>query len=118
MVLNEIKTKLEEIDKRVYYGIVDTEDVKHTAWNYIVFNRAALKNSANKTGYSDTYEVHIVRENFVPEGIDTEVIAKMLEIDGMRLAGQDGVFDYALKPSTNMIVEMLTLHFVRARKNV
>lgn len=115
MILDDIKTKLEEVDEKVYYGMVDDE-VRETVWNYTVFNRVSLKPVQNRTGYSDYYDVHIIRENFVPEGLDIEVINKMLEIDGMRLAGGDGSYNYVKKPNTNIVVEMLTLQFVRARK--
>ena len=115
MILDDIKNKLEEIDTRVYYGMVDNE-VKETAWDYIVFNRTKLKSTGNKTGYSDGYDVHIVRENFVPEGVDIDVIEKMQAIHGMRLASEDGDYNYIMKPKTNIVIEMLTLHFVRARK--
>lgn len=115
MILDDIKTKLEEVDTKVYYGMVDDE-VRETVWDYIVFNRVSLKAAPNRTGYSDYYDVHIIRENFVPEGIDIEVINKMLEIHGMRLADGDGSYNYVQKPNTNIVVEMLTLHFVRARK--
>lgn len=115
MILDDIKIKLESVGQRVYYGMVD-ENVANTVWDYIVFNRVALSASQNRTGFSDYYDVHIVRENFIPEGSDLEVIEKMLEINGMRLASENGTYQYVQKPNTNDIVEMLTLHFVRARK--
>ncbi|MBQ2894110.1 MAG: hypothetical protein IJE92_01170 [Clostridia bacterium] len=116
MILDEIKQRLEEVDPRVYYGMVD-ESVKDTVWDYIVFNRTKLKASTNRTGYTDGYDVHIIRENFVPEGVDLEIIAKMQSIDGIRLnVNEDGEYNYLQKPNTNIVVEMLTLHFVRARK--
>lgn len=115
MILDDIKNKLEEIEPKVYYGMVDDE-ARETAWNYIVFNRTKLKSSANKTGYGDLYDVHIIRENFIPEGVDLDIIRKMREIDGVRETGEDGTYNYVQKPNTNIVVEMLTLHFVRARK--
>lgn len=116
MLLNDIKTKLEEIDPCVYYGLMtkDPEDVP--IWDYIVFNRTKLKHAQDKNGFGDVFEVHIVRENFIPEGLDAEVIAKMREIPGVRLTGDEGQFDYLRKPNTDHVVEMLTLTFVRARK--
>lgn len=115
MILDDIKNKLEEVDPKIYYGMV-SDEVNETVWDYTVFNRVSLKAAPNRTGYSDYYDVHIVRENFVPEGTDLEVIGKMLEISGMRLADGDGTYNYVMKPSTNNVVEILTLHFVRARK--
>lgn len=116
MLLNDIKNKLEEIDANVYYGLMtkDPEDVP--VWDYIVFNRTKLKNSQNKTCFGDHFEVHIIRENFIPEGLDVEVIAKLCELPGVKLTGDDGQFDYMQKSKTDTVVEMLTLTFVRARK--
>lgn len=115
MLLNDVKTKLEEIDPIVCYGTVDPK-LREMVWDYIVFNRVTLSSSSNKTSYSDKFDVHIVREEFIPEGLDLEVINKMLEIPGVRLASSDGEYNYTRKNDTGHVVEMLTLHFVRARK--
>lgn len=115
MILDVIKSKLEEVDPCVYYGTVD-EAIRETVWNCIVFARTTLKVTGNKTAYADGYDVLVIRENFIPEGTDLEIIGKMLEIDGMRLSSEDGVYTYIQKPNTNIVVEMLALHFVRARK--
>lgn len=115
MILDDIKTKLEEIDPVVFYGMVD-EKVRETVWDYTVFNRTHFRSTGNKTGFADGYDVNIVRENFVPEGVDLQYIEKMQEINGMKLASSDGEYSYVMKPNTNIVVEILTLHFVRARK--
>lgn len=115
MILTDIEAKLQEIDPRVYYGLVD-ESIKNTIWNYIVFNRTTIKHSANKTGASDYFDVHIIRENYIPDGIDKEVIDKLCELPGVRLTGNDSTFTYVQKPNTNIVVEMLTINFLRARK--
>ena len=114
MILDDIKSQLETVDQRVFYGMVD-DVVTETVWDYIVFNRTKFSPTGNKTGYADGYDVHIVRENFIPEGVDLSVIEKMQSIHGMRLA-DGGEYNYIQKPKTNIVVEMLTLHFVRARK--
>lgn len=115
MVLNDIQTKLKELDTNVFYGMVDNS-VQETFWNYIIFNRTSMKVNANKTGYSDYFTVHIIREEWIPEGFEIEVINKLLEIDGMRLAGNDAVYTYVPKPNTNIVVEMLSIDFVKAKK--
>lgn len=115
MILTEIRDKLSEIDDRVFYGMVDNS-VQETLWNYIVFNRKPTKIGANRTGYSYYFSVNIIRENFIPEGLDLTVIEKMLEIPGMRLAGNDMEYTYVPKPNTNVVVEMLSIDFVRAVK--
>lgn len=115
MILDVIKNKLEEIDSRVYYGAV-SNSAQETEWNYIVFNRKPTKINQNKSGYSYYFSVNIVRENFVPEGLDTEVISKMTSIPGMRLADTDMEYTYIVKPNTNTVVEMLSIDFVKAVK--
>ena len=115
MILDDITKKLEQIDPIVYYGAVHSE-VKETKWNYIVFNRTVMKPSANKSGYTDGYSVHIVRENFIPDGLAEEVIEKMLEIAGMRESGSDMQYQYIVKPNSDDVVEMLSINFVKPRK--
>lgn len=115
VILNDIKEKLLEIDSRVYYGMVD-ESVRETVWDYIVFNRKPTKVNENKTGYSYYFTVNVIRENFIPEGLDLAVISKMLEIPGMRLAGTDFQYAYVEKPNTNAVVEMLSIDFVKSVK--
>lgn len=115
MILDEIKAKLEEIDPNVYYGIVDLERAGDI-WDYIVFDRDVMKTNPNKTGFSDVYTVHIVRETFIPDGVAEAVIEKMLEIKGMKIAGTDSEYVYLMKPNTDAVAEMLSVDFVRARK--
>ena len=79
MILAEIKEKLLEIDPIVFYGAVNPNEIE-TVWDYIVFERKVTKPSTNQTGYSHYFTVHIIRENFVPEGLELTVIEKMKEI--------------------------------------
>lgn len=117
MILNDILQKLKEVDPVVFYGCVDedSKDIKD-CWNYTVFNRVKLRTAPDKTSFVDVFQVHIVREEYVPEGIDVEVIAKLRSIPGIKLASEDGTYDYTRKPNTGNVVEMLTLTFTRARK--
>lgn len=117
MILDDIKNKLQEIDENVYYAAVDLA-FEGTVWDYIVFERSALKASANKTGYTEEYTVRIIREEFIPEGLEIEVIEKMLEIPGMRLNSDGGTYEYVQKPNTNIVIEMFSVGFVRPIKKV
>lgn len=117
MLLEDIQTKLNEIDSNVFYGMADEEKVSNE-WNYIVFMRRALSISDQKQGYSDRYAVAIIRENFIPEELVDQTIDKMLEIKGMRIASPDCQYSYVKKPNTNVVVELLTIEFVKARKRV
>lgn len=115
MILDDITKKLEQIDPLVFYGAVDTT-ANLTYWNYIVFNRTSLKKNTNKNSYTDGFSVHIIRENFIPDGLAEEVIEKMLEIAGMRESGSDAQYQYIVKPNTDTVIEMLSIDFVKARK--
>lgn len=117
MILNEIKEKLEEIDENVFYGAVDNR-MKETLWNYIVFNRVKLTPSQNKTSYTNEYAVHIIREDYIPEGEEERVIEALKSIKGVRVASDGGSYEYVTKPSTNTVVEMFSINFVVPRKAV
>ena len=117
MILEEIEKKLQEIDSRVYYGMADQAEAEKE-WNYIVFSRNSLSASESKKAYTDHFTVAIVRENYIPEGLDTLVIEKMCELAGVRLGNPDSQYQYTRKPNTNTVVELLTMEFVRARKRV
>lgn len=95
--------------------MVDTR-VQNTLWNYIVFNRVSLAPNENRTGYTEKYIVNIIRENYIPEGLELQVINKMLEIAGMKLSSGDGVYTYLEKQNTNIVIEMFSVEFVRAKK--
>lgn len=115
MILQDIQDKLNDIEENVFYGMV-SESMNKTFWNYIVFNRSNMKPTATKQGYADVYEVHIVRENFIPDGFAEDVINKMLEIAGMRVTGDSFEYNYIQKPNTDIVVEMLSINFVKPRK--
>lgn len=116
MILTDIEEKLQQFGDPVYYGMVD-EAQAQTVWNYIVFNRVAIQHSPNKTSDVDRFDVHIIRENFIPDGMEDAVMEKLREISGVRLTNENSVFSYVQKPNTNVVVEMLTIPFVRARKS-
>ena len=121
MFLDDVKRTLKEIDPIVFYGLVpsrilDENEEEIDVWDYTVFNRSKLKHNTNKTSFGDQFEVHIVREEYIPEGIDIEVITKLTALPGVKLADEDGTYDYIQKPNTDTVVEMLTLTFTRARK--
>lgn len=110
----EIRKKLEEIDPLVFYGMAGNlrEDV---LWNYIVFFRDSRKATDNRTGKTYTFHVAIVRENEIPEGLDGEVITKVMELPGVRLSG-DAQYSYIRKKNTGAAVEVLDITFAKAMK--
>lgn len=116
LLLQEIRDKLKEVDEYVFYGAVDTEKMKDKPFDYLVFNRTTLKASTQKTGFTDGYVVHIIREEWIPDEVIDGVIQKMQEINGMRLASNEFQYNYEMKPNTNLVIEMLSIDFVKPRK--
>lgn len=116
MILSDIEAKLQELDPRVCYGVVDNTVKNAPVWDCIVFGRSNIKYPANKISASDYFDVLVIRENYIPDGFDTEIIQALTSLDGVRLAGDTATFDYVQKPNTDTVIEMLTLSFVRSRK--
>ena len=114
--MSDIKDALEKVDGNVYYGkagVLTDRDL----WDYTVFSRATLKATGGRTGYTDEFDVAIVRENFIPDGDVDATIAAMLAIPGMRLAGDEFAYLYDTKPGTDAVLEFVVLRFARARKS-
>lgn len=105
-----------DIDSNVYYGLAPREDVTNE-WNYIVFGQSKLKKSGtSSTDLNGYYYVTIIREDYIPDELIFDVIDKMSEINGLRLADGDYQFTYLTKGNTNMVVEVLQLDFTKTKK--
>ena len=123
--LNEIRSRLEKFVKEstgeyeeADYGLINSE-LKN--FNLLVFRRA-------KTGCSgkrgepgqDYFKVHIIKENYIPEGAVQEVI-DVLEApsaDGIKfkLTGDPVTYDYSSKGSSDVVIEMATVTFTRPER--
>lgn len=115
MILDDISTALRTIDDNVFYGAVDRNEIKiDSDWNYIVFGREGLVVSQN-TGYTETFRIVVVRENYVPDGLAENVITAMRNVNGFRPIG-DVEYIYERKGNTNTVVEMAVLTFGRPKK--
>lgn len=115
MILDEIKSKLLEIDNEVLYGSYAKLD-RTEPWDYIVFMRGKMRRNKSDTCYVDTYKVVIVREEYVPDGLAEQVIEALKSIPGVRASDSDFWYDYVIKPNTSDTVEMLVLEFTKTRK--
>ena len=113
---NKIKEKLSEIDKRMYYGIVPESEEKYD-WNYFVFGQRKLRKSGtSSTDLNGYWYVTIVRENYIPDDVVFNVINKVTEISGLRLADGEFEYTYTFKGNTNIVVEILELQFTKMKK--
>lgn len=114
-ILGKIQDTLKEFDYPVYYGRTFCKE--KDKWDYFVFNRKGLKKSGNsKIDFNYNYQIHIIMEDYIPEGFEQEVIKKIEKNTKLKLVDQEMPFNYVTKKNTDMVVEMLTLEFTKAFK--
>ena len=113
-ILEKIQTALETFKYPVYYG---RSFAKATdTWEYFVFNRQYIQKSGKSNcDFNYYYQVHIIMENYVPEGFELEVIKAMQGI-GLKLVDTAMQFNYTTKSGTDMVVEMITITFTKPIK--
>lgn len=108
-MLDKIREALEAFGK-TYYG--NATPANNDPWNYYVFRRAALKKSgAGGNNFRRHYTIAIVKENYIPEGHEFEVITAIQEKTKMRLADTDITYSYVMKGATDMVVEVALITF-------
>lgn len=122
-VLNEIKNKLEKLAQGpevkmngVWYGACQVDRLDE--WNYFVFNRAKTSKSSNRCDYQTFYQIHVIHEDYIPEGYVQKVI-EAIEKPGtykLKATGDPIQYDYTFKGNTNMVVEIATIDIYRPEK--
>ena len=115
-ILEQIQSVLEQtFELPVWYGRTSTKG--KDKWNYFVFNKKEFDRSGkSKLDYNYYYQVHIIMENYIPEGFEQKVIKAIQDNTRLKLTDQSMQFNYITKNNTDMVVEMLTLEFTRAFK--
>ena len=115
-MLNELKNVLSSFSEMnsVVYGKIKTPP---TDWNFFVFNRLTQKKSGtSRQDFSMYYQVHIIREDYIPEGFELDVVAAVTENTQLRLADVEISYNYILKDNSEVVVEVATITFVKAIK--
>lgn len=113
-VLEKIEQCLSQFNMPVYYGrsFASSNDL----WNYIVFNRQSInKSGTNRCDYNYYYQVHIINENYIDEGIELQIIQALQDEVKIKFTGESQ-FNYVTKGNTDVVVEMLTLTFTMTSK--
>ena len=104
----------------VWYGACREKELKY--WNYFVFNRSkTTKNNQNsKVDLQTFYQVHVVHEDYIPEGyIDTVISALQEQAEfgtKLKLTNDDIQYNYTFKGNTNMVVEIATITLYHPEK--
>lgn len=124
-VLDRVETTLKKfIDstdmEALFYGLskkYKPDDSELKTWNMFIFRRDEMNGSAKRNEPRQVYyKLHIIHENFIPEGFVDEVINALEngeEIEGTKLKVTDEKipFDYSYKGNTDQVVEMATIKF-------
>lgn len=104
----------------VWYGACREKELKY--WNYFVFNRfkTTKNNQGTKVDLQTMYQVHVVHEDYIPEGyIETVISALQAAADSgtkLKLTNDDIQYNYTFKGSTNMVVEIATITLFHPEK--
>ena len=113
-MLNKIRAALETFNLPVHYGKVPKSTDEY---NFFVFNRErVVPSGTSNCDFNYYYRVGIVKENYIPEGFEIEVIKKIKEATGMRLAVNDIPFEYVFKDNTELVCEMAVIYFTKSVK--
>lgn len=125
-VLDRIRSTLNELSsgevkmEGVWYGACREKELKY--WNYFVFNRqrTTKNNQGSKVDLQTFYQVHVVHEDYIPEGYIETVINALLEKDEsgtkLKMTNEDIPYDYTFKGNTNMVVEIATITLYHPEK--
>lgn len=106
-MLDAIRDALSEFG-RVFYGMSQAELSEQ--WDYIVFRRTELRKN-NQVDFARDYTVAIVKENYIPEGYEYEVINAIESATKLRFSQKGAAYSYMFKGNTDLVVEVLTLQF-------
>ena len=103
----------------VWYG--SCREKQLNKWNYFVFNRLkTTKDNRSREDFQTFYQVHIVHEDFIPEGYVEKVIQALETQDApgtkLRATTDDIVYNYTFKGNTTMVVEIATITLFHPEK--
>lgn len=112
-----IYESLLKIDSNTFYGLAPQKFIREAnKLDYIVYGSAGFsKAGTSGKDLVDYFSVSVIREDFVPEEIKQKVISEMIALPGIRLADKDANVNYLCKGSTDVLIEILTITFSKAR---
>nr|AHF24083.1 hypothetical protein [uncultured bacterium Contig643] len=124
-VLDRIKKTLTTLSdgevkmEGVWYGACRVDKLDH--WNYFVFNRKkTTKDNKSHVDMQTFYEVHVIHEDYIPEGYIGKVIEALQQKDEsgtkLRMTDDDIAYDYTFKGNTDMVVEIATITIYHPQK--
>ena len=116
-ILKQIQDALKTFGYPVYYGrsFAKTSD----DWNYFVFNKYYIEKSGrNNCDFNYHFQIHIIMEDYIEEGLEQDVIKCIQEKTRLKLVDNSMSYNYVTKSGTDTVVELLTIEFTRAFKGM
>lgn len=124
-ILNQIKTRISDTYflseyglEGVYYGACTETHLDR--WNYIVFSRYKTTKSDNRVDFQTFYQVNVVHENYVPEGLIEDLIERLeRSVVGeklLRVTSDNIDYNYTFKGNSNLVVEIATITLFHPEK--
>lgn len=122
--LDKIKQRLEKFVNNenydftaVNYGLIHSDIEK---FNLFVFKRLKTEMSGKRgEANQEKYKLHIIHEDYIPEGYVQRVIDVLESADGDGIkfkVCEDITYDYSAKGQSDVIVEMATIVFTRPER--
>lgn len=120
-VLEETRRILLELAREdgmigAYYGACNEKDLQE--WNYFVFNRKTTSKASNRMDWQTQYELHIIHEEYIPDGYVEKVIKRLEEQKNvkLRVTADPVSYDYTFKGKGDTVVEIATITFFHPEK--
>lgn len=116
---DKITAALAPIDKNIFYGAVTEKNFQALGNSADCIIVAADNIRRKDTASRDlifTYNIFIVRENYIPEELILNVISALEAVPGLRFSNQSNPYEYLPKGKTNIVLETVMLGFTRTVK--
>lgn len=109
-ILEQIEQVLQKFGYPVFYGrsFIGSND----KLDYFVFNRQQISRSGKTNNdFTCYYQVHIIMENYIPEGFELDVIDAIQNNTNLKLSTNSMNYQYTTKGNTDTVLELLTITF-------
>jgi hypothetical protein len=120
-VLDKTRDLLSDLAKEdglvgAYYGACNERNLQE--WNYFVFNRKETTKSSNKRDWQTYYQLHIIHEEYIPDGYVEKVIKALESQEDVKLRVTiDPVeYSYTFKGKGDVVIEIATITFFHPEK--
>ena len=108
-----IKEALKDVMPNVYYGAGRFQGRRN--WDCIVFGKRKTRKTDSGSGNTRRWFVAIVKEEYVPEELEKQVIKQTKDLRFKEAENTDTLYDYVEKAG-ECTVEICTMEFYKTEK--